>query len=216
MVANGKVSWRMIGGEIAALGTAVLSLPLRWLVPDEDLDRAASDAPPVVFVHGLLGDPTNFIVLRRALGGRRFASFRYSPRLDHQGLAEELARVIEGVCRATGAPQVDVVGHSLGGVVARYLVETGGTRRVRRLVTLGALYYTGRFLRNELAIFAGHDPIVAAPDRCSRQGRVRVVPDCGHVGLLYHPAVVDAVAAYLGRSSEALGPATAEITRAAA
>jgi pimeloyl-ACP methyl ester carboxylesterase len=216
MVANGKVSWRTIGGEVAALGTAVLSMPLRWLVPDEHLDRSADDAPPVVFVHGFLGDPTNFIVLRRALGGRRFASFRYSPRFDHQGLAGELAEFIEGVCRATGEPQVDVVAHSLGGAVARYLVETGGGRRVRRLVTLGALYYTGRFPRNELAIFGAHDPIAAAPDPRQRRGRVEVVPECGHTGILYHPAVIDAVAAWLGRRLDVVQPAARRIISEAA
>jgi pimeloyl-ACP methyl ester carboxylesterase len=148
MVGSGMVSWRMIGGEVAALATAVLSMPLRWLVVGEHLDRTAPDEPPVVFVHGLLGDPTNFIVLRRALGGRSFTSFAYAPRLDYQCLAAELGRRIEGICEATGVPKVDVVGHSLGGLVAHYLVATG--------------------------------------------------PDCGHLGLLYHPTVLDEVAAYPG------------------
>src|SRR5689334_15393107 len=111
MVGFGKVSWRMIGGEMRALVTAALSMPLRWLVVGEHLDRADADAPPVVFVHGLLGDPTNFIVLRRALGGRSFTSFAYPPRLDYQDLAAELGRRIEAVCAATGVAQVDVVGH---------------------------------------------------------------------------------------------------------
>jgi pimeloyl-ACP methyl ester carboxylesterase len=206
MIGTGKVSWRMIGGEIAALGTVALSMPFRWLALDEHLDRAGSgEPPPVVFVHGLLGDPTNFIVLRGALGGRSFASFSYSPRLHYQALAGELGRFIEGVCAATGAARVDLVGHSLGGLVARYLVETGGRRLVRRLVTLGAPYYTTEFPQNELAIFAGEDPIVAAPDAvAARPDRVCVIPDCGHIALLYHPTVLQAVAAYLCRPPVAL------------
>jgi hypothetical protein len=61
MVAFGKVSWRMSGGGV--------SLPLRWLGVGEHRDRAARLAPAVVFVHGLLGNPTMFVILRHALGG---------------------------------------------------------------------------------------------------------------------------------------------------
>lgn len=216
MVGRRKMSWRMIGGEVAAFVTAVLSLPLRWLVPEEHLDRAATDEPPVVFVHGLLGDPTNFVVLRRALGGRCFASFAYVPRLDYRRLAAELARLIEGVCAATGARHVDLVGHSLGGLVARQLVQTNGPR-VRRLVTLGAPYTTDQFPRNELAIFGVDDPLISVPDpRHGRYHRVRVVPECGHLGLLYHPTVLDEVAAYLGRPAATVGSALPPVVRKAA
>jgi len=215
MVGIGKVSWRMIGSEVAALGTVALSLPLRWLASDEHRDRA-DDAPPVVFVHGLLGDPTNFLVLRRALGGRRFASFAYRPRFDYQRLAGELGRLIEGVCRTTGASQVDVVGHSLGGLVARYLVESNG-RAVRRLVTLGAPYYATRFPRNELAIFATHDALISVPDtQRGPQGRMQVVLDCGHLGLLYHPTVLDAVADYFRCPAGTVGSCLTLVDRAAA
>ena len=209
MVGTGKVSWRMIGGEIAAAGTALLSMPLRWLVPDEHLDRTAPDAPPVVFVHGFLGDPTNFMALRRALAGRSFASFAYRPRLHFARLAAPLAELIEGVCAATGADRVDVVGHSLGGLIARHLVDSGGGRRLRRLVTLGAPYYLDRFCRRELAIFAADDPLVAPPvSPCAPAARTRIVPECGHLGLLYHPTVLHEVAAHLGPRAGAVGPAT--------
>jgi len=207
----------MIGGEIAALGTVALSMPLRWLVSDEHLDRAASDQPPVVFVHGLLGDPTNFIVLRRALGGRTFASFAYRPRLNYQTLAAQLGSLVEGVCATAGARQVDVVGHSLGGLVARYLLETGGRRLVRRLVTLGAPYYATGFPPSELAIFGADDPLVTAPDPLrGPHGRVRVVADCGHLGLLYHPTILKEVAVYLARPGLSAVPARGTGARQAA
>ena len=41
--------------------------------------------------------------------------------------------------RTSGAQQVDLVGHSMGGLVAAFYVNAlGGHTRVRRLVTLGA------------------------------------------------------------------------------
>src|SRR5207244_8460956 len=95
---------------------------------------------PVVLVHGFLGDPTNFLALRGHLasrGIRNFMSFSYPPRLDYQRLACRLGRMVEAACLATGASQVDLVGHSLGGLIARYLTEIGDGGRVRRVVTLG-------------------------------------------------------------------------------
>src|SRR5437016_2309459 len=102
MMGPREVSWRMIGGEMAAFAMVAASMPLRWLVSDEHLDRAA-DQPPVVFVHGLFGDPTNFLALRAVLDGRSFASFSYRPRLDYQRVAGRLRDRIERVCAESGA-----------------------------------------------------------------------------------------------------------------
>ena len=113
--------WRTLGGELSALGTLALSLPLGRLLPRERFDPAAPHPTPVVLVHGFLGDPSNFLVLRSFLsshGVRSFASFSYPPRLDYQRLAPRLGQMIARVCRETGSPRVDVVGHSLGGVIA--------------------------------------------------------------------------------------------------
>src|SRR6185369_11460298 len=212
MVGFEKVSRRMIGREIAALATAVASLPLRWLVTGEDLDRVASDETPVIFVHGLLGDPTNFLALRRALGGRKFTSFAYTPGFDYERKATALRQLIEKTCNATGARQVDIVGHSLGGLVARHLVATGGGHLVRRFVTLGAPYYPRPMAMNELAIYGSDDLLVAPDPRYAPGGRVRVVPDCGHMGLLYDRRVIDEVATYLEQPSAETAAPSSDVT----
>ena len=189
--------WRAVGGELSTLGTLAASVPLGLLLRDA-FDPSAPHPTPVVFVHGLGGARSNFIVLRRFLarrGVRNFASFSYPHRLDYQRLVPRLARRIADVCRDMGAAWVDVVGHSLGGLVARHLVELGGERRVRRLITLGAPYYSERRPSRELAIFAAHDPLVPAP--ADARGRVVVVQDCGHLNLLRHPRVLRAVARFL-------------------
>jgi len=190
--------WRAVGGELSALGTLALSMPLGRLLPLRRFDPTAPHPTPVVFVHGVCGAASNFLVLRTFLerhGVRNFASLSYVPRVDYQRLASPLARLIETVCRDARTSQVDVVGHSLGGLVARYLVEIGSESRVRRLVTLGAPYYGERRPSQELAIFAAHDALVPPPADTSR--RVMVVDDCGHLNLLRHPAVLRAVTRYL-------------------
>ncbi|MGW7096875.1 lipase family alpha/beta hydrolase [Streptomyces sp. NPDC054874] len=106
------------------------------------LPVAATAAPPVVLLHGFIDNRSVFVVLRRALtrhGHRHLEALNYSPLTrDIRAAAELLGRHVEEICERTGHSRVDVVGHSLGGLIARYYVQRlGGDRRVRTLVTLG-------------------------------------------------------------------------------
>ncbi|MGW1668859.1 lipase family alpha/beta hydrolase [Streptomyces sp. NPDC002324] len=112
-------------------------------LPPADTPRLpAEDKPPVLLLHGFIDNRSVFVLLRRALaqhGGRHLESLNYSPlTCDIRAAAELLGRHIEDICERTGQEQVDVVGHSLGGLIARYYVQRlGGDLRVRTLVTLG-------------------------------------------------------------------------------
>jgi pimeloyl-ACP methyl ester carboxylesterase len=191
---------RGLGTELATLAGIVGALPWRSLGGDT-LDAPDAHPVPVVLVHGFLGDATNFAALRRHLGRRgirRFSSFAYRPRLDYQRLATELDAHVRAVRQTTGAPQVDVVAHSLGGLVARYFVQLGGAPLVRRLVTLGTPYLAYTNPAQELAIFGEHDAIVPPPiDRARR--RMAVIPACGHLSLLADGRALAAVARHLRR-----------------
>ncbi|MEH0546373.1 alpha/beta fold hydrolase [Streptomyces sp. B21-105] len=109
----------------------------------EDPARLPTQAPPpVVLLHGFIDNRSVFVLLRRSLaqhGRHRVESLNYSPlTCDIRTAAELLGRHIEEICERTGSVQVDVVGHSLGGLIARYYVQRlGGDVRVRILVTLG-------------------------------------------------------------------------------
>ncbi|MFJ7076036.1 lipase family alpha/beta hydrolase [Streptomyces sp. NPDC098781] len=98
--------------------------------------------PPVVLLHGFIDNRSVFVLLRRSLaqhGRQHVESLNYSPlTCDIRTAAELLGRHIEGICERTGSKQVDIVGHSLGGLIARYYAQRlGGDLRVRTLVTLG-------------------------------------------------------------------------------
>ncbi|MFJ8540869.1 esterase/lipase family protein [Streptomyces sp. NPDC093586] len=102
----------------------------------------ARTSPPVVLLHGFIDNRSVFLLLRRSLaqhGRHRVESLNYSPlTCDIRCAAELLGRHIEEICERTGSDRVDVVGHSLGGLIARYYVQRlGGDLRVRTLVTLG-------------------------------------------------------------------------------
>ncbi|MCX4527625.1 MULTISPECIES: triacylglycerol lipase [unclassified Streptomyces] len=102
----------------------------------------AGPRPPVLLLHGFSDNRSVFVLLRRALGagGRRHVeTYNYSPfTRDLRVTARHLARRVEELCERTGQDRVDLVGHSLGGLVGRYYVQRlGGDTRVRTLVTLG-------------------------------------------------------------------------------
>jgi pimeloyl-ACP methyl ester carboxylesterase len=97
---------------------------------------------PVVLVHGLVDNRSVFAVMRRGLRKRGFTqicTWNYSPLLsDVARGATDLGARIEQICEQTGHDRVHVVGHSLGGLIARFYVQRqGGDRRVESLVTLG-------------------------------------------------------------------------------
>lgn len=106
------------------------------------LPAEGSERPPVVLLHGFIDNRSVFVLLRRSLarhGRHHLESLNYSPlTCDIRTAAELLGRHVEEICTRTGHHEVDIVGHSLGGLIARYYVQRlGGDQRVRTLVTLG-------------------------------------------------------------------------------
>jgi triacylglycerol lipase len=119
--------------NLAGLGPAQRGL----LVSDV---RAAGT--PILLVHGIIDNHTIFALMRRQLLRRGFSSihtFSYSPlTLDVRRTAERLGREIEAICEASGSDQIHIIGHSLGGLIARYYIQRlGGDARVHTCVTLG-------------------------------------------------------------------------------
>jgi len=192
---------RTIRDEIAAVVKTAVATPFGGMTCPDVHGYSGQPGVPVVFVHGLLGGRANFWTLRdhlTARGFRDFTTFSYAPRIDFQRLAPRLGEHVAAVRRETGAERVDVVGHSLGGLVARQLIDMYGSREVRRLVTMAAPYYGERFPSRELAIFASDDMLVAPPaPTATTRANIAVVPECGHVGILSHPIALERAAHHL-------------------
>ncbi|MGH3979159.1 MAG: alpha/beta fold hydrolase [Pseudonocardiaceae bacterium] len=100
---------------------------------------------PILLVHGHADNRSVFAVFARALRRRGFGvvhAINYSVLTtltgEVRGAARRLGQEVEQICEQTGADEVHLVGHSLGGLVARYYVQRlGGHARVHTLVTLG-------------------------------------------------------------------------------
>ncbi|WP_314612003.1 esterase/lipase family protein [Streptomyces stackebrandtii] len=107
-----------------------------------DATIAPGGLRPVVLLHGFVDNRSVFVLLRRVLtrhGRDCVESLNYSPlTCDLRSAAELLGRRVEEIRARTGHAEVDIVGHSLGGLIARYYVQRlGGDTRVRTLVMLG-------------------------------------------------------------------------------
>lgn len=119
--------------------TATLPLRQRGLVSG-DVEAAGT---PILLVHGMIDNRSIFALLRRGLRRRGFwqlPTMNYSPlTTDVRVAAVRLAARVEAIVAETGHDRIHVVGHSLGGLIARYYVQRlGGDQRVHTLVTLAA------------------------------------------------------------------------------
>jgi pimeloyl-ACP methyl ester carboxylesterase len=106
---------------------------------------------PIVFVHGYMQNRGCFFAIARALGKERVGplhGFNYNWLLGIGETAKRLGDFVEGVRAEHGASAVDLVCHSMGGVVAmEYVHSEAGRDRVRRCVTIASPHagvaYTG-------------------------------------------------------------------------
>ena len=131
---------RMFAQECIALGGSVVHMIFyRSLVRDPP---PAPATLPIVLVHGVLCNAGVWSPLARFLRERGVGpvySISYGPPLRSiEIFADQLAGKIADVRAATGADQVVLVTHSMGGLVSRAYLRRHGGDRVRKLITVGA------------------------------------------------------------------------------
>ena len=98
---------------------------------------------PILLLHGIVDNGSVFTLLRLGLRRRGFgrvSTMNYSILTgDIRVAAAQLAEEVEALVAETGYERIHVVGHSMGGLIARYYVtRLGGDERVHTLVTLGS------------------------------------------------------------------------------
>ena len=104
-----------------------------------DIEAAGT---PILMIHGLNSNRSIFTLMQRGLRSRGFndlTTINYSALVaDIRTVAGHLAEEVERIVAETGYERIHIIGHSMGGLIARYYVtRLGGDARVHTLVTLG-------------------------------------------------------------------------------
>jgi triacylglycerol esterase/lipase EstA (alpha/beta hydrolase family) len=176
----------------------------------------ASRALPVLLVHGYGCNGGFWAALRTLLRRERVSHDTVDLEPVTAPLDDYVAQLdcaVQRLLAATGAPRIVIVGHSMGGLVARAWLRRHGARNVARVITVGTPHHgTGlaslgiganaRQMRQDSAwlvqlaqegaphvplitsVWSWHDNIVAPPTSCRLPGARNIVfSGIGHVAL---------------------------------
>ncbi|MFZ2267353.1 MAG: alpha/beta fold hydrolase [Azonexus sp.] len=207
---------------LAFLFTFLLLTPLErlWM----PADRLRPDAHPILLVHGYGVSRGCWWSLRRRLeaAGHTVATLSMVPAYTSMGkLVPQLKQRIEEVCQATGAKQLTLVAHSMGGLVCRSYLARHGIEKVDQLITLATPHQgtelarigLGRNAREmepdslwlrdmaseavkvpTLSLRNPYDNYVMPQDNQRLPGARDIeLPAAGHVAMLYNRQIADIV-----------------------
>ena len=107
------------------------------------IDFEVSDKhPPVLLIHGFLGTRGSMYILERRLNDDGVCVFSFNLGVlntrDIRSSAFLIQRKIESILSQARVDKIDIVGHSMGGLIGLYYVKKlGGHDKVRKLVMMG-------------------------------------------------------------------------------
>ncbi len=98
--------------------------------------------PPVLLIHGFLGTRGSMFPLERRLAEDGICVFSFNlgtfNTRDIRRSAFLIHRKIEAILAQTSVRHIDIIGHSMGGLIGLYYVKKlGGADRVRKLIMMG-------------------------------------------------------------------------------
>jgi pimeloyl-ACP methyl ester carboxylesterase len=208
---------------LLAVGAASLLFPFGLRASPRSTPRKPAQRT-VVLVHGYLANRSTLLPAAGYLrwrGFRQILAFNYR---SSEGVERGAIALRDYLRRHVRGGRIDLVCHSLGGLVARvYVQELGGARRVDHCITLATPHYgtynsywvasrVGRELRPDSPLLAR---LGASRHKAERVRFLSVVagsdnlvlprvfaaheeevriPDLGHMGLLFSPRALRVVA----------------------
>ncbi len=216
---SNKPTWSLVLHETLAFAAAALLYPFGMRRKTYPRTPRVQRQRTVVLVHGYLCNPSIFLPMSaylRRRGARQILPFAYP---STHGVERGAIKLREYLREHVRGGEIDLVCHSLGGLVARsYLQELGGARRVNRCITLGTPH-CGTYNAYWLASRVGHEirpgsallrrlqetqdasadvqylSIIAGSDNLviprvfARHQQEVCVPDLGHMAMLFSPTV---------------------------
>ncbi len=136
-------STRLFRDEMRAIGRSGPSMALyRFGMQDP---APAPARAPVLLLHGVLCNAGAMRDLRADLLARNVGpvyTMSYGPPLKSIELfVDQVAAKIDAIRAATGASRVAIIGHSMGGIVARAYLRRYGGEKVSTVMTLGSPHH---------------------------------------------------------------------------
>jgi triacylglycerol esterase/lipase EstA (alpha/beta hydrolase family) len=230
---------RLLRAALVELATTMVVLPfwpLWWILGTSyravETGEGGEARRPVVLLHGFAMNQTQWLWMghrlqRRGIGPLYGMTY-FSPQTVERS-ARHLSRFVDRLLRREQATQVDIVAHSLGGLVARYYVERlGGAPHVRRVLTIGSPHHGTELARfgalfpsarahhpsssflQELGSIRAQRPQAAYTSIWSRSDAIIVPPESSAIA----PAGEDCVFDDLGHLSLILSPRVIDVVAA--
>lgn len=221
-----RPAWHLIAQETLGIAAVAALFPF-GIKRSHRRTARRRDQRTVVLVHGYLANRSTLFPIAAYLrfrGVEQVLTFNYS---SSAGVEQAALTLREYLRRHVRGGRIDLVCHSLGGLVARvYIQELGGARRVDRCVTLGTPHrgtYNSYWLNSRVGSELRPDSALLSRLHGSRARASSVrflslvagsdnlvvprvfasheqeihVPDLGHVSMLFSPRVLGMVADHL-------------------
>ncbi len=219
---------RAVGMFLAECAAFVVNFVLispfeRWWMGSDRL-MPGNGRPPLLLIHGYGCSRAAWWWLRRRLeaAGWIVATINLEPIYTSiETYVEPVSRRIDEVLTETGATQLILVGHSMGGLVARAYLRRHGVAKVIQLVTLGAPHAGSELARiaigqnarqmtpgnawlktlasetppvDTVTIYSPHDNYVVPQSNLEWPGaKSTLIDGLGHLFMLYSPRVAEAL-----------------------
>ena len=130
---------RLILVEAGSIFLVVCAYPFGFL-PEKPPSLQVAQKRPVILLHGLFHNRAVWFLMKQRLEqcGFTVVTVNLPPFEMVETLARKIAETVEETLVTYDTEQVDIVGHSMGGLLARYYIEfMGGDKRVSHCVLLG-------------------------------------------------------------------------------
>lgn len=131
---------RLILVEAWSIFLVLCAYPFGFL-PEKPLSFKVANKRPVILLHGLFHNRAVWFLMKQRLEqcGFPVVTVNLPPFEMIETLGRKVADTVEEALVTYDAEQVDIVGHSMGGLLARYYIEIlGGDKRVAHSVLLGS------------------------------------------------------------------------------
>ncbi len=209
---------------LGLIGRSVPTLP-RYFIKEK------KENLPILFIHGIFHNRAAFAWLKQKLALKGYTHFKEIDLVTSVHsipiLAEQVSNVVNQLLKQYSVREVNIIGHSLGGLVARYYIQKlGGDTYVQNLITLGTPHQGTRLSRFSLLHFKQLRPeselmqelsLLPPPKNtqvCAISGELDVIvrgnseawwkgvrhlhlKRVGHAGLLYSKRVSEIILAHL-------------------